>query len=132
MLVGEFLRCAQVVALVPGQGVEGVGLWFMVPQGVVVDVVVAVVGRLVQQADGLVADGLGDGYEAAGFEQVVHGAASAAFVLGRAAFPGEVVAVPAVQGEAAAEFSLSACLFVAVPLGAGFGATFVVGAGVFV
>ena len=75
---------------------------------------------------------MGHGHEAAGFEDVVHGAPGAAAVgLGRGAFPREGVAVPAVEGEAAAQFALFTCLFVVVPLRAGFGAFSVVGVGVF-
>ena len=62
----------------------------------------------------------------------MHGAPGAAAVgLGRSAFPGEGVAVPAVEGEAAAQFALFACLFVVVPLRAGFGAFSMVGVGAF-
>ena len=49
-----------------------------------------------------------------------------------AALPGEGVAVPAEQGEAAPQFALFARLFVAVPLRAGFASVQVVGVGVFV
>jgi hypothetical protein len=51
---------------------------------------------------------------------------------GGAAFPGEGVAVPAVQGEAAAQFLFFTGVFVLVPAGAGFGAWSVMGFGVFV
>ena len=100
-------------------------------QGGITLVVVALVGRLGEQADGLLAYGLGHGHEAAGFKNVVHGAPGAAVGSGRGAFPGEGVAVPAVEGEAAAQFALFARLFVAVPLRAGFGAVSVVGVGAF-
>ena len=62
----------------------------------------------------------------------MHGAPCAAVGLGRGAFPRQGVAVPAVESEAAAQFALLACLFVVVPLRAGFGAFSVVGVGVFV
>ena len=67
-------------------------------------------------------------------QNVVHGAPGApgaAVGPGRVAFSGEGVAVPAVEGEAAAQFALFARLFVAVPLRAGFGAVSVVGVGAF-
>ena len=76
---------------------------------------------------------MGHRHEAAGFKNVVHGAPSATAVgLGRGAFPREGVAVPAVEGEAAAQFALFAGLFVVVPLRAGFGAVPMVGTVVFV
>ena len=131
MVVGQFLRGAEVVAVVPGQCIEGQRFGFVDPQRVLVDVVVALVGRLGEQADGLLAYGLGHGHEAAGFKNVVHGAPGAAVGSGRVAFPGEGVAVPAVEGEAAAQFALFARLFVAVPLRAGFGAVAMVGVGAF-
>ena len=132
VVVGEFLRGAEVVAVVPGQRVERRGFGFVDPQRVLVDVVGAFVGRLGQQADWLLAYGLSHGYEAAGFEDVVHGAPGAAAVgLGRGSFPGEGVAVPAVEGETAAQFALFTRLFVVVPLRAGFGAFSVVGVGAF-
>ena len=131
VVVGQFLRGAEVVAVVPGQCVQRQGFGFMNPQRVLVDVVVALVGRLGEQADGLLAYGLGHGHEAAGFKKVVHGAPGAAVGSGRVAFPGEGVAVPAVEGEAAAQFALFARLLVAVPLQAGFGVVLMVDVGGF-
>ena len=119
--VGQFLWRAEVVALVPGQHVNRQRLRGVVgPQRVLVDVVGAGVTRLGQQAHRLVAQGLGHGDEGAGFVEVVDGFAARAIGLRGAAFPGQGVAVPAEQGEAAPQFPLFARLFVAVPLRAGF------------
>ena len=93
--VGEFLRCAEVITLVPGQHVNRQRLRGVGPQRVLVDVVGAGVTRLGQQAHRLVAQGLGHGDEAAGFVEVVDGFAARAVGLRGAAFPGEGVAVPA-------------------------------------
>ena len=118
--VGQFLWRAQVVALVPGQHVNRQRLRGVGPQRVLVDVVGAGVTRLGQQAHRLVAQGLGHGDEGAGFVEVVDGFAARAVGLCGAAFPGQSVAVPAEQDEAAPQFPLFARLFVAVPLRARF------------
>ena len=118
--VGQFLWRAEVVALVPDQYVNRQRLRGVGPQRVLVNVVGAGVTRLGQQAHRLVAQGLGHGDEGAGFVEVVDGFATGAVGLRGAAFPGQGVAVPAEQGEAAPQFPLFARLFVAVPLRAGF------------
>ena len=76
--------------------------------------------------------GLRHGHEGAGFVDVVDCFTRRAIGLGRATFPGQGVAVPTEQGEAAAQFPLFARLFVLVPVRAGFRAMLVVGVGVFV
>ena len=63
---------------------------------------------------------MGYGDESAGFVEVVDGFATGAVGLRGAAFPGEGVAVPAIEGEVAALLALFARLFVAVPLRASF------------
>ena len=130
--VGQFLWCAQVVALVPRQYVYRQRLRGVGPQRVLVDVVGAGVTRLGQQAHRLVTQGLGHRDEGAGFVEVVNGFATGAISLCGAAFPGEGVAVPAEQGETAPQFALFAGLFVLVPLRARFVSVWVVGIGVFV
>ena len=119
--------------MVPGLCVQQRGFGFVDQQRILVDVVSALVGRLGQQADWLLAYGLSHGYKTAGFKNVVQAPPGAAAVVGpgRGAFPGEGVAVPAVEGEAAAQFALFTRLFVVVPLRAGFGAFSMVGVGAF-
>ena len=75
--------------------------------------------------------GLCHGHEGARFVEVVDGFTRRAIGLGRAAFPGQGVAVPTEEGEAATQFTLFSRLFVLVPLRAGFRAIAVVGIGVF-
>ena len=86
----------------------------MGPQRVLVDVVGAFVGRLGQQADRLLMQRLSHGHEAAGFKKVVHGA-HGAVGPGRAAFPCEGVAVPAVEGKAAAQLAIKVVAAVSDP-----------------
>ena len=88
----------------------------MGPQRVLVDVVGAFVVRLRQQADRLMPHGLRHGDEGAGFVEVVDGFTRRAIGLGRAAFPGQGVAVPTEEGEAATQFTLFACPLVLVPV----------------
>ena len=75
--------------------------------------------------------GLRHGDEGAGFVEVVDGFTRRAIGLGRAAFPGQGVAVPTEEGEAATQFTLFACPFVLVPVRTGFRAMLVVSVGVF-
>ena len=75
--------------------------------------------------------GLRHGHEGAGFVEVVDCLTRRAIGLGRAAFPGQGVAVPTEEGEAATQFTLFAGLFVLVPVRAGFRSMLVVGVGVF-
>ena len=88
--VGQFLRRAQVVALVPGQHVYRQRLGRVRPQRVLVYIVGAFVVRLRQQADRLMPHGLRHGDEGAGFVEVVDCFTRRAIGLGRAAFPGQV------------------------------------------
>ena len=74
--------------------------------------------------------GLCHGDEGAGFVEVMNRASRRAIGLGRAAFPGQGVAVPAKQGEAATQFALFTRLFVLVPVRAGFRSMLVVAVGV--
>ena len=76
--------------------------------------------------------GLSHGDEGAGFVEVVDCFTRRAIGLGRAAFPGQGVAVPTEEGEAATKFALFACPFVLVPVRTGFRAMLVVSVGVFV
>ena len=115
-VVGQFLWRAEVVALVPGQYVNRQRLRGVGPQRVLVDVVGTGVTRLGQQAHRLVAQGLGHGDEGAGFVEIVDGFATRAVDMRGTAFPGQGVAVPAIEGEVAALLALFARLFVAVPL----------------
>ena len=48
VVVGQFLRGAEVVAVVPGQGIQRLGFGFVDPQRIFVDVISALVGRLGQ------------------------------------------------------------------------------------
>ena len=131
-MIGDFLRGAEVVALVPGEDVDGQCDGFVVPERVFFEVVATGVSWLAYKADGFVADGLGNRDEGAGFMDVVDGAAQSASVWRRAAFPSQVVAIPAVKREAAAKLAFLAGVFVFIPAGAGFWARAVVGFGKFV
>ena len=112
-MVGQFLWRAEVVALVPRQHVNRQRLRGVGPKRVFINVITTFVTRLVAQF-------LGYGDESAGFVVVVDDFDARAIGLGRAAFPGQGVAVPAIGGEVAAQLALFARLFVAVPLRAGF------------
>ena len=75
VVVGEFLRGAEVVALVPGKDVDRQRFGFIGPERVFFEVVTTFVGRLADEADGFVADGLGHRDEGVGFVDVVDRAA---------------------------------------------------------
>lgn len=93
----------------------------MLPERVLVDVVgaVAPVRLLVQPYRGL-AQSLRHRHKAARFVQVVHRAPGVTFILLRRAFPGEGVAVPAEQGEAAVQLALALGSLQLVPASTGF------------
>ncbi|MNS90402.1 hypothetical protein D3C72_1244520 [compost metagenome] len=92
-LVGQLLGCAEVVALVPRDGVERPGGDVLGPQRILIDVVVARVVGLAMQGDGVMAHSLGQRYEGAGLVQIVRAAV-------RPAFPRQLVAVPAIERDA--------------------------------
>ena len=127
VLVGDFLRGAEVIALVPGEDVDWQRRWFVRPERVFFEVVAALIGRLADEADCFVADRLGHGNESAGLVDVMDRAAECSGVGRGAAFPRQVVAVPAVKGETAAQFLFLSGVFILIPAGAGFRAWAVVG-----
>ena len=96
ILVGHFLRGAEVVAVVPTQYVDFRCDGFVGPQRVGFLAVVAAVVGLFEQADVAVPQGLGHGHEGAGFVEVVNGAAGVGLEQRRGVFPCQGVAVPAV------------------------------------
>ena len=102
-LVGEFHGRAEVVALVPGHGVERFRHGLVLPQRVAVDVVAVFMAWFAHERQAAVFDSLGDGDEAARFVEVV-GQTSFAGVVAVARFVGEGVAVPAVDVLAAVVF----------------------------
>ena len=119
LLVGQFLRGTEVVALVPEQFGERLGLGLGGPQRVFVEAVVVAVHRLFVQAHVSQADGLHHGYEAARFVEVVDDPPGFAGMAHGAVFPGQGVAVPAIQGVATVVVLLAFDPFVFVPAGAG-------------
>ena len=104
--VGQLLRRAQVVALVPGQHVYRQRLGRVRPQRVLIYIVGAFVTRLRQQADRLMPHRLSHGDEGAGFAEVMKRAFRRAIGLGRAAFPGQGVAVPPEEGVVDAQLAV--------------------------
>ena len=121
VVVGQLHRRTQVVTLVPRNRIKGLWRGRLLPERVLIDVVgaVAPVRLLVQPYRGL-AQSLRHRHKAARFVQVVHRAPGVTFILRRRAFPGEGVAVPAEQGEAAVQLALALCSLKLVPASTGF------------
>ncbi|KMM96996.1 hypothetical protein TU84_25160, partial [Pseudomonas helleri] len=120
-LVGEFHGRAEVVALVPGYGVERFCHGLVLPQRVAVDVVAVFMAWLAHERQAAVFDGLGDGDEAARFVEVVD-QTSFARVVAVACFISEGVAVPAVDVLAAVVLGVERALLLLDPRRAGAGA----------
>lgn len=85
--IGQLLRCAEVIALVPGDGVERLRGDVLGPERIVIDIVVARVVGLAMQGDGGMAHRLRQRYECAGLVEIVRAAS-------RLALPRQLVAIP--------------------------------------